>query len=72
MKILSIETSSKISSVALLEDEKLIKEISINNGTTHSETLMPTVEKILNLCNLEIDNIDLLVCGVGPRVFYRY
>ena len=36
MKILSIETSNKICSVAILEDKNLIKKIELDNGLTHS------------------------------------
>jgi len=43
MKILSIDTSSKICSVAILENEKILDEINIDNGMTHSENLMPIV-----------------------------
>ena len=46
MKILSIDTSSKICTVAVLEDTKLLKEISKDNGLTHSETLMPIIKGI--------------------------
>ena len=46
MKILSIDTSSNICGVAILEDERLVKEIKLNNGLTHSESLMPTIDKI--------------------------
>ena len=47
MKILSIETSNTICSVAILEDRKLIKKIELDNGLTHSETLMPIIQQIL-------------------------
>ena len=47
MRILAIDTSSEICGVALLEDEKLIDDNSLNNGKTHSENLMPLVEEIL-------------------------
>ena len=69
MKILSIDTSSSICSVAILEDNKLIKEISQNNGLTHSEKLMPIIEEILKQTNLKLKDIDLLVCDKGPGSF---
>ena len=69
MKILSIETSSKICSVAILEDKHLIKKIELNNGLTHSESLMPLIKKILEETNLTLSQMDLLVCDIGPGSF---
>lgn len=69
MKILSIDTSSPICAVSILEDNKLIKEISQNNGLTHSEKLMPIIEQILKETNLKLKDIDLLVCDKGPGSF---
>lgn len=69
MKILSIDTSSPICAVAILEDNKLIKEISQNNGLTHSEKLMPIIEQILKETNSKLKDIDLLVCDKGPGSF---
>ena len=69
MKILCIDTSSNLCSVAILEDNKLIKKIELNNGLTHSETLMPLIKQILAECNLSLKNIDLLVSDIGPGSF---
>lgn len=69
MKILCIDTSSNLCSVAILENTKLEKKIELNNGLTHSETLMPTIQKLLNSCNLTLKDIDLLVCDIGPGSF---
>ena len=43
MKILAISTSSNKLSVALLEDDNVIKELNILNQKTHSEKLMPFI-----------------------------
>ncbi len=69
MRVLSIETSSKICSVAILEDRNLVKKIELNNGLTHSETLMPLIEQILEETKLTLSQIDLLVCDIGPGSF---
>ncbi|MCI8309408.1 MAG: tRNA (adenosine(37)-N6)-threonylcarbamoyltransferase complex dimerization subunit type 1 TsaB [Clostridia bacterium] len=69
MKILAIDTSSEICGVALLEDEKLIDDNSLNNGKTHSENLMPLVEEILKRNNINLKDIDLIACNVGPGSF---
>ena len=69
MKILSVETASNNCSVAILEDTKLIKELSICDENTHSQKLMPLIDKILNECNLSLSNIDLFACDKGPGSF---
>lgn len=69
MKILSITTSSKICGVAILEDTSIIAEINLDNGLTHSESLMPLIEKIFTQTNLSLSDIDLLVSDIGPGSF---
>ena len=69
MKILAVDTSSKLCSVAILEDTNLIKKLELDNGLTHSETLMPLIKQLLNECELSLNNIDLLVSDIGPGSF---
>ena len=69
MNILCIDTSSKLCSVAILDDKKLIKKIELNNGLTHSETLMPNIKAIFDQTNLNIHDINLIICDIGPGSF---
>ena len=69
MKILAIDTSSKICSVAVLEDKDVIIEKHIEDTKTHSEKLMPIIDEILKECNLELKDFDLFACGIGPGSF---
>ena len=69
MKILCIDTSSQYCSVAILEDKKLINKIELNNGLTHSESLMPSIKNILNESKLNLNDINLIVCDIGPGSF---
>ena len=69
MKVLAVDTSSKLCSVALLEDKNLIKKLELDNGITHSETLMPLIQQLLQECNLTLKDIDLLVSDIGPGSF---
>lgn len=69
MKILSITTSSKICGVAILEDLSIIKEINLDNGLTHSESLMPLIKQVFDETNLTLSDIDLLVADIGPGSF---
>ena len=69
MKILSIDTATNICSVAVLENDKLIKELKVNDLKNHSEKLMPTINEILNDTNISLNDIELIVCDKGPGSF---
>lgn len=69
MKILAIDTSSKICSVSVLEDKNVIIEKHNDDEKTHSQKLMPLIDEALKESNLSLDNIDLLACSQGPGSF---
>ncbi len=69
MKILSIDTSSKICSVAVLEDTNVIIEKNIDDSLTHSQKLMPMIDNILNELNMKLTDFDLFSCSIGPGSF---
>lgn len=69
MKILAIDTSSKICSTAILENSELIDENNLDDGKTHSENLMPLIDELLKRNNLSVGDIDLISCSVGPGSF---
>lgn len=69
MKILAIDTTSNICSTALLEDDKLIDENTINNGLTHSENLMPLIAELFERNKLNLQEINLIAVCVGPGSF---
>ena len=54
MKILAVDTSSSICSVALLEDDKLIDKNELDDGRTHSENLMPILDELLKRNSIDI------------------
>ena len=55
MKTLSIDTSSNICSIAILDDNNIIYEDFISDKLTHSENLMPMVEDAFSKSNLSLD-----------------
>lgn len=69
MKILAIDSTAIVASVALCDDEKLIALYTVNNGNTHSETLLPMVESILKEANLSPSDIGLFAVSNGPGSF---
>ena len=72
MKIIAIDTSSKICSVSILEDRNLIIEKHNDDEKTHSQKLMPLIDEMFQESNLHLDEIDLLACSQGPRFLYWY
>ena len=69
MKILAISTSSSNLSVALLENDNVIKELNISNQKTHSEKLMPFIQELFESTHLSLDDVNLIACDIGPGSF---
>lgn len=69
MLTLAISTSSKICSVALLENDKPIKELNIDNQKTHSENLLPLIDELFKSTNKNVSELNLIACDVGPGSF---
>lgn len=69
MKILALESSATAASVALCEDETLIAQSFLHTGLTHSQTLLPQVERLLADCSLQVGDLDLLGVAAGPGSF---
>lgn len=69
MKILSIDTSSNLCSVALLENNQTIEELVIDDNKTHSQNLMPLIQNLFIKSNIGLSQIDLIACNKGPGSF---
>lgn len=69
MKILAIETSCDMLSVALLEDRKLILELKADTPRSHSETLMLVIDKLFKKTKTSLSDIDIFACDNGPGSF---
>jgi tRNA threonylcarbamoyladenosine biosynthesis protein TsaB len=69
MKILALDTSSMVASVAVMDEEKLIGEHIINHERTHSQKLMPMIEDLMNSCQLTMADINLVAVAEGPGSF---
>ena len=69
MKILAVDSSSVTASVAITENGKVLAENFINNGLTHSQTLMPMVKKTINESGISVKDIDLFAITHGPGSF---
>lgn len=69
MKILALDTSSIVATIAVMDDDKLIGEYTINHKRTHSQKLMPMIEELLNSCEVKIQDIDVVAVAEGPGSF---
>ena len=69
MKILAFESSAVSASVALTGDEKLIAQSFQNCGLTHSRTLLPMAESLLQNCGVALDEVDAFAVAHGPGSF---
>lgn len=69
MKILAIDTASKVASVAIIENNHVIEQMNDNTEKEHSITLMPMIKEILEKANITLDDIDLIATNIGPGSF---
>lgn len=69
MKILALESSATAASVALCEGDRLLGQSFLHTGLTHSQTLLPLVERLLSDARLKLSDLDLLAVSVGPGSF---
>lgn len=69
MIVLAVDSSSRVATVALMKDSKLLGEITLNDKKEHSVILMSTIQDLLNNNNLSIDDIDGYVISKGPGSF---
>lgn len=69
MKILAIDSSGLTVSAAVLEDDLLTAEYTVNYKKTHSQTLMPMLDAIRDVTELDLSTIDAIAVAAGPGSF---
>lgn len=69
MIILALDSTAQTGTVALCRDEKLVASFTLNTGNTHSETLLPSVEAVLKLGDMTVNDVDLFAISKGPGSF---
>ncbi|MBQ8210447.1 MAG: tRNA (adenosine(37)-N6)-threonylcarbamoyltransferase complex dimerization subunit type 1 TsaB [Clostridia bacterium] len=69
MVILALESTAPSASAAVVEDGKLLSEMFLNVGLTHSVTLLPLVKNALELAELSVDDVDAVAVNSGPGSF---
>ena len=66
MKIAAFDTSSKALTLAILEDETLLAQMTLNIKKNHSITLMPTIDFLTNSLDMKPTDLDRIVVAQGP------
>lgn len=69
MKVLGIETSSLVASVAVVTDGVLTAEYTMNDKKTHSQTLLPMLDELSRMINLDLSSVDAIAVSAGPGSF---
>ncbi len=69
MKILALDSSGLVASVAILEDDNLIAEYTVNYKKTHSQTLLPMLEEIVRMTDTDLNSVDVIAVAKGPGSF---
>lgn len=69
MKILALDSSGLTASVAVIEDENLMGEYTMNYKKTHSQTLLPMLDELAKMIELDLQSIDAIAVAGGPGSF---
>lgn len=69
MRILALDTSTLVSSTAILEDKKLLAELTLQTKLTHSETLLPHMKQLLAMAEVEKNSLEAIAVSIGPGSF---
>lgn len=69
MKILGIESSSLVASVAIVTDDCVTAEYTVNYKKTHSQTLLPMLDQIVSMVEEDLSKLDAIAVSAGPGSF---
>lgn len=69
MKILALDSSGLVASVAIVENDNLIAEYTMNHKKTHSQTLVPMLDELRDMTQLDMETIDAIAVAAGPGSF---
>lgn len=69
MKILGLDSSGLVAGVAVVEDEVLLAEYTTDYKKTHSQTLLPMLEELTRMIELDLSTVDAIAIASGPGSF---
>lgn len=69
MKLLAIDSSGLVASAAIVEEDRMLAEYTINYKKTHSQTLLPMIDEIVKMTDTDLNTIDAIAVAGGPGSF---
>lgn len=69
MKIIAIDSSGLVASVAIAEDENVVAEYNVQYKKTHSQTLLPMLDELKKMVDLDLKTVDAIAISKGPGSF---
>lgn len=69
MKILGIDSSGMVASAAVTADNILVAEFTVNNKQTHSQTLLPMIDQVVQMSGISLQDMDAIAVAAGPGSF---
>ena len=69
MKILALDSSGLVASAAVVEDDVTVAEYTVNYKKTHSQTLLPMLDEIKRMTELDLNTVDAIAIASGPGSF---
>lgn len=69
MKILGLDSSGLVASVAVVENDLLLAEYTTDYKKTHSQTLLPMLDELRNMIELDMNTVDAIAIAAGPGSF---
>ena len=69
MRILALDSSGLVATVAIVEDEQTLAEYTVNYKKTHSQTLLPMLDEVAKMIEMDLDTIDAIAVAGGPGSF---
>jgi tRNA threonylcarbamoyladenosine biosynthesis protein TsaB len=67
--VLGIDSSSIVTTIAVVNEEKLMSEYIVNNKKTHSEKMMVVLKKVLDDLGITVNDLDVIGVAKGPGSF---
>ena len=69
MRILAIDSSAQVASAAILSDEAVLAEYSVDYRKTHSQTLLPMIDEVFRMTETSKEEIAAIAVAAGPGSF---